>query len=741
MKRASLVCTVLLIILGWMQAVGVGQAARSGHRKDMAGTTFQVYDSLSAIASDSTGRNLVAASSFLYTSKDFGRHWSAGDAPEHFVAWVAVASSSTGQYLVATNSQGQIYRSADFGVHWMLSYQSQRMGSSWAGVAVDSTGRYMTYALTTIGGTFSGLMVVSADYGATWSETNADPTLSWRAVASDASGSNLIAGVHGGGIFYSTDRGQNWSKSDAPDRYWVAMTSDAVGQFLAAVAEPHSNKTHTFPTVYTSWDQGHTWTGSSITAEARAIASDSTGRNMTLVFYESAFAVQRSTDFGATFTPQTIEPYGDNDARCLSVASDSTGQCVTIGAAYLPLVTSADYGVSWEEYTLSCPDEYTVPMGFNECGNPCDWPFVPTMWEPYGYSYQCYHIALRASTPLLAFVCVLFCVLYAAVLGALYYQHPKLRNNAQLWGILTTNTAVPTLDALSDLLFIMSSTLANFTILFALVVVFGAHSAILMLKDMTGRQKEAYFLPGFWVMQLKGSWLWTWFDPYHQVLLMIAVLAVPCVLVCLFSIAWVVVMLVIVGVLYSTRLFAFTCCADTWFYFWSGLTVPPSEDIVNVTFFNEQTFLTAMLASLPQFAIQLLNMLMVHEVTNIAMFSLVMSFLNALNVTYKTMYYRVYLQVPMKEIPHDIALLNDLSSENTSKKQLDSKEDIAAVDAVCTPLLGKSVKSMYNIDDRLLRLEQEVFGDAPRQNGKSSAVRLLRLEKALLTKGTRTEGE
>jgi hypothetical protein len=72
--------------------------------------------------------------------------------------FMAVASSSTGQYLVATISNGKIYTSSDYGVTW-TERESIRY---WRNIETSSTGQYLVACA------YGGNIFTSSDYGVTW---------------------------------------------------------------------------------------------------------------------------------------------------------------------------------------------------------------------------------------------------------------------------------------------------------------------------------------------------------------------------------------------------------------------------------------------------------------------------------------------------------------------------------------------------------------------------------------------
>jgi hypothetical protein len=187
--------------------------------------------------------------------------------------------------------------------------------------------------------------------------------LDWRHVASDATGTRLVAVASVGGpnpvananIWTSSDAGASWTNrtagTDASGQRWAWVASDATGARLVAATTPATNGQTA--DVWTSSDAGATWIkrasidplfGRSV------VASDATGTRLALAVGD----VWTSPDGGITWTDQTLATPGGL-AYCYALASDATGdRLVAIasppgGAA--DVWTSADAGQTWTNRT------------------------------------------------------------------------------------------------------------------------------------------------------------------------------------------------------------------------------------------------------------------------------------------------------------------------------------------------------------------------------------------------------
>ena len=86
--------------------------------------------------------------------------------------------------------------------------------------------------------------------GLNWVAATA-PVTNWTSLASSADGSNLVASVDEGGIYFSTNSGAAWQPSDAPVEYWSGIACSADGTIVAAVTGDGQ--------AFRSWDSGRTW--------------------------------------------------------------------------------------------------------------------------------------------------------------------------------------------------------------------------------------------------------------------------------------------------------------------------------------------------------------------------------------------------------------------------------------------------------------------------------------------------
>jgi len=164
--------------------------------------------------------------------------------------------------------------------------------------------------------------------GAKWSprETKQD----WRAVASSADGSKLIA-LTSDATYTSSDSGLTWMRRES-EHWEMALASSADGAKLIAV---------TLAAIYTSSDYGKTWMRRLPLHDCRAVASSADGSKLVAVAYNDH--IYTSSDSGATWTPH------GNSLGWTSVASSADGTKLVAVAFGSPIHTSSNSGVTWIE--------------------------------------------------------------------------------------------------------------------------------------------------------------------------------------------------------------------------------------------------------------------------------------------------------------------------------------------------------------------------------------------------------
>ena len=238
---------------------------------------------------------------------------------------------------------GDVWTSADGGATWIdQTAAGPAHGQAWRSVASDSSGTKLVAGTAGLGSFGPGAIWTSTDAGSTWVIRTAANTAidrqSWSSVASDSTGQMLVAAGSGCGIWASNDGGMTWTdRTPADPKFqasfgdqvegWSSVASDATGAKLIAAVDAGD--------VWTSIDYGVTWrdTGpASSWQDWFSVASDSTGTNVIAVdglvnSYNGD--VWRSTDGGLTWTNETTEdPAASGPWR--AVVSNAAGDHVVV---------------------------------------------------------------------------------------------------------------------------------------------------------------------------------------------------------------------------------------------------------------------------------------------------------------------------------------------------------------------------------------------------------------------------
>jgi hypothetical protein len=172
----------------------------------------------------------------LYLSTDFGDTWNetrpAGDTDQ---PWQTVATSDDGNTLLAEAFGGRIYVSTDGGDHWAETQPAGDADKDWQVGVLSGDGSTM------LAGIYGGRLYLSTDSGDTWNETqpNGDIDRSWGSGASNSDGSKLFVTFSESGlnrIYESDDSGSTWdivTPVDLPNLQW-SIASDADGSNVIA---------------------------------------------------------------------------------------------------------------------------------------------------------------------------------------------------------------------------------------------------------------------------------------------------------------------------------------------------------------------------------------------------------------------------------------------------------------------------------------------------------------------------
>ena len=199
----------------------------------------QVPDSINDIACNSTGQYIVLSTGnyeVLYKSTNYGRTFREIIMPVSSAAWLSITSDSSGQYLVAGQYGSDMYYSINSGTSWTQSNVENPLPDRFTSIVSSYNGQYVV-ATGFNDATSDSTIYTSADYGANF--TNWNPIQSGVSIsqlACDSTGQYVLAAAGTQGIYQSSNYGVSWTLTSAhiPNHNYQSVASDATGQYLVA---------------------------------------------------------------------------------------------------------------------------------------------------------------------------------------------------------------------------------------------------------------------------------------------------------------------------------------------------------------------------------------------------------------------------------------------------------------------------------------------------------------------------
>eukprot|EP01033_Poteriospumella_lacustris_P013771 gene13771-9861_t len=324
--------------------------------------------SYTSVACSSNGQYMAAtyqSSGGIYYSNNFGVTWtSASSAPSAY--YTGVAASSSGRYMYASTYPGKIYFSADFGQSWSVTPTvpttmptpspgvngRSLLYQNWTCVATSTTGQYV-YATQ---GT--GFIYQSSNQGVTFTLSSAPPG-QWTGVSTSVDGKVVAATIYVGGIYVSKDYGATWTNTPSLNLQWYSVAISSTGQNMTACVFGG--------TIYTSNNYGASWAriGQGYNQYWFAVAMSLNAKYQAAVVYNDPLGEYVFVGNGNTRT-WTKTLLGSNNVQLTSIAISSTGQYMTTGGLGGPLYYSNNYGASW--YTSGSLSMQWCGVGMSSTG-------------------------------------------------------------------------------------------------------------------------------------------------------------------------------------------------------------------------------------------------------------------------------------------------------------------------------------------------------------------------------------
>lgn len=243
--------------------------------------------------------------------------------------WTSVALSSNGRYQLASEYEGSLYKSTNYGVDWSVI----TIGPSlWSSISISDTGQRQVACA------YNSRIYESDDYGNTWVGTG--DVKQWSSISINSTGQHQTGLVINGHINISSDYGNTWSTvaMDYGNKDWKSVAMSFTGQYQTAVAFNNG--------IYKSTNYGNTWA----VAESSAVPWSSVAVSMTGQYQTACVdngGVYLSSDYGNSWNIKTS--LGNQLWSCVSMSG--TGQYQSLTSRYDNIYMTDDYGNSWVKST------------------------------------------------------------------------------------------------------------------------------------------------------------------------------------------------------------------------------------------------------------------------------------------------------------------------------------------------------------------------------------------------------
>ena len=222
-------------------------------------------------------------------------------------------------------------------------------------------------------GVHGGGIYTSTNAGSSWvlRTNNAPASADWASVASSSDGERLAAVVEGSGIYTSTNSGSFWTPTSAPGTNWLSVASSANGTKLAACVGYGGG-------IYTSIDSGVSWAHTAApSTNWYSVVSSADGNTLVAAVYGGGIYVRKAsfvpakatlivtngfivgatvTDGGANYTnPPAIYFSGSG-----AIGASGYAQISNDGVVTNIVITSSGYGYPANAVIQIAPPVYPV---------------------------------------------------------------------------------------------------------------------------------------------------------------------------------------------------------------------------------------------------------------------------------------------------------------------------------------------------------------------------------------------
>jgi len=213
------------------------------------------------------------------------------------------------------------------------------------------------------------------------------------------------------------------------------------------------------------------------------------------------------------------------------------------------------------------------------------------------------------------------------------------------------------------LAFILSNPFYNVGLFSAMCVAYVA-PAFMFLKTLMDKRA----VPRFYMVPMPASLIWDSYDSLYKVLVGCMILVPYAILNSLTLVPW----LGLGCLLYTTKSFAIRPVANLWLHVWTGsmfaqegtpLWEQRRRDIeladwhpLDEKVLNESLMAHVFLETFPIVAVQFINNSLYRSWNALAIFSMAFSIFNSISGVYRIAYYRLYLKIPLTDVPVDFTV-------------------------------------------------------------------------------------
>ena len=280
-------------------------------------------------------RKLATSSVYIFSNKT---------TPE--VYYTGVACSNTSKYVMAITFKDGVLVSPDYGTTWTTSSGTNTTSTEWWSIAVSGTGEYVVVSNDLL----NENVLYSSNYGMSWHTSQGIPSGGLVALASSSSGM-YVTGLNSYGtpqsIVVSSDYGATFTpslSSPGVDALYqnggVAMSADGSYQLCATIMNTGIASTGLF----LSSNFGSDWVVTSQLGTFTSVAVSETGQYMVAGTTDTGISIYYSKDYGVTWSPASSSTTFGSGLNSLFVSISGNGQEVLTSAYGVGLFYSTDNG-------------------------------------------------------------------------------------------------------------------------------------------------------------------------------------------------------------------------------------------------------------------------------------------------------------------------------------------------------------------------------------------------------------